>query len=187
MAFVKGIAILFSIYRTANAQCKWDSFYPGGSSTLDLSCAVGKELTTTDSEGHTYLFTICKNGESCSGQNVMVEQKNANGDCWTLGKWDSSIQPTYSLANGGMFTFEFANGDNDCGDPARTWVPTFRCDSSEFVIDQVTEISGTCRYEVEIHTKYACADNTECSGAPSNLEDALDGLSGGWIFIIIFV
>ena len=133
---------------------------------MDLSCAVGRKLTTTDTDGHTYTFTICSNGDTCSGQNVMVDQSKDN-QCYNLGRWDSSIQPTFDLNNGGMFTFEYANGDNDCGDPARTWVPTFRCDSAEFAIDQVTEIPGTCRYSVEIHTKVCSLYTMHCNSEPN--------------------
>merc|ERR1712130_142123 len=89
--------------------------------------------------------------------------------------------------SGGMWYFEYANGEDDCG---RTWIPTFLCDQTvnDFQMGTVSEI-GMCRYQVEIRTKYACKDNTECSGAPQSGGGGAEesGLSTGWIFIIILI
>ena len=56
----------------------------------------------------------------------MVAQTTADGlSCFILGRWDQSTQPQYSSDSGGTWAFSYANGDTDCGNPSRTWAPTF--------------------------------------------------------------
>ena len=63
----------------------------------------------------------------------------------------------------------------------RTWAPNFVCDqSTELSYGTVVELFGSCRYTLDIRTKYACP-GAVCEADSSN------GLSGGWIFIIIFL
>eukprot|EP01084_Bolivina_argentea_P275274 469419_1 len=157
MATLQFFLFAYFLYEVANSQCNWNVSVPGGQSyTLDLSCAVGKELITTDQDGsHNFLYSICSNGETCNGYPVMTKQTSPEdpNTCYVIGTWDQNIQPIYQSENGGRWIFEYANGDTDCGNPARTWAPTFQCDSAEWDIDAVQEVPNSCYYTVTVHTK----------------------------------
>jgi len=182
------IFCLICIGITVNSQCKWtvSGLIGGPDVTLDLSCARGRRLELVDSSQHDYYYAICQNGHNCDGVSVMVEQIVSNGgteDCYNLATWDASVTPSYSGNSGGQWVFNYPTGDTDCGNPARTWVPTFVCDENiDFAFDSVSETY--CTYYATIRTKYACTGNTECSqSANSILGD--NKLSDGWIFIIV--
>ena len=106
------------------------------------------------------------------------------------GKWDETITPSFSSENNGKWEFTYDNGEDDCGNPQRTWVPTFQCEEgTEWREDQAAE-TGTCRYEATIYTKYACLGHDYCQGGGGgggNGDNDNDGLSGGWIFIICLI
>ena len=126
---------------------------------------------------------------------MMVNQVDDTNQelCYGVGNWDPETTPTYnSDENSWSFVYQ---GDNDCGNPSRLWQPKFICDTSVdgFTGDTVQE-SGNCVFSVNIQTKYACVDG--CSGGggggggggdDGGSTQELDGLSGGWIFIICFV
>eukprot|EP01084_Bolivina_argentea_P169998 294608_1 len=133
MAILQFFLFAYFLHEVVNSACKWSVMVPGGAEfTLDLSCAAGKELTTTDQDGsHNFLYSICSNGETCNGSPVMTKETLLvdPNTCYVIGRWDQNIQPVYGSENGGRWIFEYANGANDCGNPARTWAPTFQCDS----------------------------------------------------------
>eukprot|EP00484_Ammonia_sp_Unknown_P017113 CAMPEP_0197026742 /NCGR_PEP_ID=MMETSP1384-20130603/6769_1 /TAXON_ID=29189 /ORGANISM="Ammonia sp." /LENGTH=266 /DNA_ID=CAMNT_0042455463 /DNA_START=90 /DNA_END=890 /DNA_ORIENTATION=+ len=188
---LSSLLVLICVLSAVHGQCKWDVILIGAHHTLDLTCAEGKELTTQDTSGHSYQFTLCANSASCNGEDVMVSQSGEAG-CFILGRWDTDVEPEWSSASGGSFTFKYQNGDTDCGNPARTWAPTFVCqEGTEWEVGTVNEVTGSCFYTTTIYTKYACDGNTECShsggGGDSGSDSAETGLSGGWIFIIILL
>ena len=77
--------------------------------------------------------------------------------CWVLGRYDSSIIPSYSTDSNESWTFEYMNGATDCGNPARTWMITFQCQKGvKYKTSTVTE-PGTCLYDATIYTEYACS------------------------------
>jgi len=185
---MSALRLLFAyrLLSSAYAQCRWTvDDGSGGSVTLDLSGLSGKTLHASDTEdgGHDYAWSVCTNSQSCDGDTVMVAQRPSSGSddaCYILGRWDASIEPTYD-ASAQTFAFKYDNGATDCGFPARTWAPTMKCQcGTSASLASVKELPGSCYYEVEIGTKYACT-----GGCPD--DDSLDGLSGGWIFIIILV
>eukprot|EP01084_Bolivina_argentea_P301767 520697_1 len=150
------------LFLRVSSQCKWTVFDDdtGQNVVLDLSPLNHKTFDITDAEQHHYYYSVCQNSESCNGNSVMTKQTNNYGnDCYILGRWNSSIQPTYQSINGGTWTFIYLNGESDCGNPVRAWSPTFVCaPDSNYNITNVTEVPGTCFYQVLIQTKLACAD-----------------------------
>eukprot|EP01084_Bolivina_argentea_P238264 400293_1 len=183
----------YALLTIAYSQCgPWTVTNPedGSQVTLDLTCLQGHtfDAVDTDSEPHHYHYSVCSNGQSCKGDGVMVQQTvpSDTATCYIIGRWDSNKEPEFENINGGTWTFVYDNGDDDCGNPARTWSPKYVCDAStNYEIGNVNEIPnpGSCFYEVEIKTKYACTGQT----FPCFEEDGSSGLSGGWLFIIIFV
>jgi len=125
---------------------------------------------------HDYTWSLCSNDvkkTGCDTDGVMVAQTSRTyaDECHVLGRWDESIKPTYTElydANGddvGTWAFRYDNGDSDCGNPARTWAPTFVCDpTAELEFGTVSEIPGSCLYEMTLRTKYACANAPTCGG-----------------------
>lgn len=114
---------------------------------------------------------------------AQTSRTDANA-CYVLGRWDQTITPTYSDLEGGTWTFRYDNGADDCGNPARTWAPTFVCAPGvEADYQTVSEIPGSCFYELTVRTQYACTGQSYA--CPDS--DANSGLSGGWIFIIILL
>jgi len=175
----------YGLLSTTYAQCKWTvDDGNGGTVTLDLSPLSGKTIHASDTEdgGHDYAWSVCTNSQSCDGDTVMVAQRPASSSddaCYILGRWDASIEPTYD-ASAGTFAFKYDNGATDCGFPARTWAPTLKCQcgTAASFTGGVKELPGSCYYEVEIGSKYACN-----GGCP----DEESGLSGGWVFVIILI
>jgi len=183
MATLVTAAILTLTLYDVSSACSWTvTDDTGNQVTLDLSCLNQQSLTTTDGD-HSYEWSVCTDGQSCSGQNVMVSQFTADGaQCYVLGMWDQTLSPQYNSDNGGTWEFTYANG-GDCDGNIRTWTPTFVCDqSSEHSIDAVQEQGNSCIYTVNVRTKYACLGQSySCS------DSAGSGLSGGWVFIIILL
>lgn len=105
---------------------------------------------------------------------IMVRQEyadqNVSNGCWPIGRWDPNIRPTLDTTLGNdAWTFIYNNGDDDCGNPRRTWIPTFICDETEnAVMGEITETPpGSCTYLVIIRTRYACANfTTTTTSAP---------------------
>lgn len=128
--------------------------------TLDLHCLSGSSIDAQDNEEppHDYLWSFCENGIRCKDDAVMVAQKSRTDNaCYVLGRWDKSIAPTYSDLEGGTWTFRYDNGAEDCGNPARTWAPTFVCAPGVVAqYETVSEIPGSCFYELTVRTQYAC-------------------------------
>eukprot|EP01084_Bolivina_argentea_P155691 271319_1 len=157
----------------ASSQCgNWTVINPDDGSlvTLDLSPLNGitLDIVDTDPEPHHYIYSICQNNQHCEGNNVMVKQTVPSdpNTCYIPGRWDKTKQPEYQNINDGAWTFVYDNGDNDCGNPARTWSPTFVCTPGVIAIaGNVDEIPNSCFYEVEIKTKFACADWTTTTTA----------------------
>ena len=68
-------------------------------------------LSTMDTAGNEYYYSVCRNGEECQGETIMANQLSEDGDiCYVLGRWDASISPDYSSENGGTFSFMYENG-----------------------------------------------------------------------------
>eukprot|EP01084_Bolivina_argentea_P270905 460762_1 len=89
----------------------------------------------------------------------MTKEASVNdpSTCYILGRWDSTKEPAYDNINGGTWTFEYNNGDDDCGNPARTWSPMFVCAPGvKYQVGYVDEIPNSCFYEVVIKTQFAC-------------------------------
>jgi len=158
--------------------------------TLDLSCLSGKVLEASQSDDNgnivtDYSFSICDNSLSCDNGNVMAAQypKDLAPRCFNVGIYDPSVNPKYSDISGGQWSFTYIGDPTDCPQPGREWIPSFICDSTtEYQIGAVTEIQK-CNYAVSIRTKFACVDkHYEC-----NDDQSSSTLSGGWIFIIIFL
>eukprot|EP01083_Nonionella_stella_P028025 77164_1 len=182
MAICTLLLLSAHLLQIAHGQCSWTV----DGNTLDLGkCLAGETITAKDPGDHHYSWSICRNGETCKQQDIMVVQR-AGDLCYILGQWDAAIQPKYEATNGGTWTFIYDNGDTDCGSPARTWSPKLVCTpGTHWESGIVNEATGSCYYEVEIKTQYACAasQNTGCVSAASSDSS----LSGGWIFIIILL
>ena len=140
-----------------NSQCSWTATDNNGDiQTLDLSC-LQKEgaLKTQDAEAHDYEFSVCANALSCKDDQVMVSQEGtggAAGQCFIIGRFEASFQPTVTDELGGSWSFSYPNGDDDCSN-TRTWNPVFKCDDAvEHQVGQVTE-SDSCIYDVVIYTR----------------------------------
>lgn len=185
MSFICALTALSSLIIGVHSACSWSvPTGAGGTATLDLSCLNLESLSTTDNSGHSYEWSVCTDDKSCDGSAAMVAQSNSDGsNCYILGRWDATILPQYSDQNGGTWEFQYANGDDDCGSPARTWAPKFICDPNvETEVDAVRETGNSCYYTVNIATKYACtATPISCA------TDASGALSGGSVFLIILV
>ena len=124
-------------------------------------------MTGVDNEDHNFTFSICNNDQICQNEPVMVSAIDVRDPdfCYIIARWDDSIQPQYntSIINTDQWTFTYQNGDADCGPPTpRTWIPTFICSNSETMMGEVTEVGGlgSCIYEVDIFTRYACSNYT---------------------------
>jgi len=179
------LALFVLLVSNAQAQCSWSiTDENNNQQNLDLSCLKSRMLNTGDETNHNYAWSVCTNGNSCNGDQVMVAQTGEAGDCFILGRWDQTISPSYTSIGGGTWSFQYDNGDTDCGNPARTWAPTFICDrSTEYQVSDATEVPNSCFYEVTVRTRYACGGGPfTCSG-----DDDASGLSGGWVFIIILL
>ena len=71
----------------------------------------GVEISMYDDTDHTYLYTVCANGENCEGESVMAQQINSIDDCWNIGMWmNGSIAPSFSSENNGKWEFIYNNG-----------------------------------------------------------------------------
>ena len=117
----------------------------------------------------------------------MTKQTHNNDDnvCYEIARWNEAFNPQYDDVNK-QWLFSYPNGGNcdSTGEP-RSWAPTFICDeTTELSYGQVVEVSGICRYEIDIMTKYACL-GAVCDHNSSKSDD--EELSGGWIFIIMLL
>eukprot|EP00485_Elphidium_margaritaceum_P010992 CAMPEP_0202698586 /NCGR_PEP_ID=MMETSP1385-20130828/11863_1 /ASSEMBLY_ACC=CAM_ASM_000861 /TAXON_ID=933848 /ORGANISM="Elphidium margaritaceum" /LENGTH=316 /DNA_ID=CAMNT_0049355339 /DNA_START=29 /DNA_END=976 /DNA_ORIENTATION=- len=164
------VLIIFCVaWVTISQSCSWTVTHDGAIKTLDLTPLQGLMLNTTDVSSHYYSFTPCENGVLCRGESVMTCQVTPDGRENIIGRWDTSISPAFADLGWGpqWWTFEYNNGDTDCGQPARNWVPTFECNESEkYVLGQVVERSGSCYYQITIETMFACDNYTTTTPVP---------------------
>eukprot|EP00483_Globobulimina_turgida_P007467 UN07481 len=171
---------LYFVFTVVYSQCKWQF----GSRTLDLSCLAGRVIKAMDDTAHEYTYSICSNDAgSCISDSLMCKQVAVSDPslCYEIGRWNPGLNPSYDegTGTGGRWTFEYQNGGQCNPSLDRSWVPTFKCNpNEEFRWGQVEEMFGSCRYTLEIETKYACEGASGCGSDSS-------GLSGGWIFILI--
>ena len=78
------------------------------------------------------MISICTNGEVCAAEQGMVtciENHPSSGCQHINARWDSSIKPQHSSADGGTWTFLYNNGDEYAGG----FAPTFICDENRCV------------------------------------------------------
>eukprot|EP00484_Ammonia_sp_Unknown_P001567 CAMPEP_0197021690 /NCGR_PEP_ID=MMETSP1384-20130603/2635_1 /TAXON_ID=29189 /ORGANISM="Ammonia sp." /LENGTH=313 /DNA_ID=CAMNT_0042449577 /DNA_START=17 /DNA_END=958 /DNA_ORIENTATION=- len=151
----------------AAQNCTWTLNLIGTTRTLDLRPLQNIALNTTDGISHEYVFTVCENGVQCGsgGDSVMTCQQSE----YILGRWDASVLPSWSSENGGTWSFAYRNGDTDCGNPARTWAPTFVCNEHvHHSIGEVSEVAGSCYYRVTIETMFACPNFTTTTQEPDD-------------------
>eukprot|EP01083_Nonionella_stella_P201699 737642_1 len=163
---IVSLILCYYLLSIAYGDCQWAvKAATGGTVTLDLSCIEEEHKTihikgTGQDSHHDYYWSMCSNSQQCNGDNVMVRQI-VDGDsshCYVLGRYDGKIKPT--TPNGDTWQFVYANGQNDCGHPARTWAPTFICNpDEEWKVGNVNEELNTCYYTIIINTKYACSNN----------------------------
>jgi preprotein translocase subunit SecG len=192
--------LLFYHQQVTNAKA---CAYTASGNTITLDPIKNKGIINfLGDNGYYFNLTACDNGCSgCSsaGGDVMATQSQKNvaapGSCQNyIGKYDDSVQPTYSTNNGGSFTFTYTNGQSasGCGAQGNRWlILKFICGSTD--VDQagmtVTE-PATCQYEMTVPTRCACSNNP-CSGSSggggSSSSSSDGGLSGGWVFIIILI
>eukprot|EP01083_Nonionella_stella_P227810 807914_1 len=152
--------ILFVMYFVftyiAYSQCKWQF----GSNTLDLSCLAGRTIKAEDEQDHEYTYSICKNGAgTCSGGDALMCKQVAKSDanlCYEIGRWNAALSPTYNEAND-EWQFEYQNGGQCNPSLDRSWSPAFICNPDvELEWGDVTELFGSCNYELTLETRYAC-------------------------------
>eukprot|EP01084_Bolivina_argentea_P039674 73315_1 len=155
------IVICLLVLRVSS-QCRWTAIDPDNDQkvVLDLTPLANITLDILDVVGHHYHYSICRNNVTCRGQRVMTGQTQPSDPtaCYIIGRWNSTIQPSYESMDGAMWKFRYNNGDTDCGNPARTWVPVFICNpATKYSVGNVEEPTS-CVYEVLIETEYACTD-----------------------------
>ena len=146
---------------TQGEKCAWSV----GSNEFYLSCAAGKKLDVKQPvEGREYEMSICENQVGCFSfdqhktlYGVATWEDNI-GDCLVLGTFNSTIQPTFSNANNGSWTFTYPQS------AYLSWKPTFQCDPYED-LKMVNVKNDPVNDDITIATvltKYACVGNTDC-------------------------
>eukprot|EP01084_Bolivina_argentea_P258558 435948_1 len=169
MSFVT-FGVFTVLIAVASSQCgPWTVTNPddGSQVTLDLGPLNGVIMNLTDGEDHNITYSVCRNDELCNGEKAMVRQVPVDDPryCFILGRWDYSINPEFENINGGTWTFVYDNGDDECGNPVRTWSPLYVCTPGvKYRAGNVTEIAS-CYYEVTIETEFACQNWTTTTTA----------------------
>eukprot|EP01084_Bolivina_argentea_P313481 542867_1 len=197
MTLFCSILTCHSLSEVYNSQCgPWIATNPddGSEVVLDLSCLSSHTTNTTANwtgwgpwanfTTAYYLWSICGNREFCDGENVMMTQTIGAGsdmeNCAVVARWNSTEAPQFDSDNGGTWTFLYVNGDEDCGNPRRKLNSRFVCSpGTEYYVDGFGELGqGSCFYQIEVKTQYACIDSTYTCVANNHK---------GWLNIILVV
>eukprot|EP01084_Bolivina_argentea_P308429 533336_1 len=161
------LIVLSLLAYKVSSQCKWQF----GSNVLDLTPLQNVTVEAEDDQGHTYFYSICRNeAGSCNDGDPLMTRQIANSDaglCYEIGRWNPDIRPTYDEY---YFAWEFEyNGGLCIPSLNRSWAPTFICNPNvELLWGTVTELFGSCRYQLQLQTRYACSDWTTTTEAPND-------------------
>jgi len=155
--------------------------------TLDLTGLSNKIIVGTDGT-YIYNYTTCRNDVKCSnfGVSSMVAQMTINDHsiCNTyLATYSAMDLPSY---DGFEWTFKLSSGQTSSGClTGRKLNIYFVCndESNPFANVRVTT-TQSCTYAMSIDTCLACGKSACVISLP---DDSDNGLSGGWVFIIILL
>ena len=157
--------------------------------TLDLSAFSCSTLDHQQGAYH-FLFTPCGDRDSCTSNSetitgMMVQSDPDEGFCARIAGWDDfETQPTYNDDKKEWLLY-YENGDSCFGAP-RTFTTVWRCRSSENRVHiETVEEPVACNYVMILYTKYACPGHQYSKSVCLTQNNS--SLSGGWIFIIIFI
>lgn len=156
-------------------------------SGLTLPSSATSDYSVKDASGYEYLFNVCgivTQEPQCRAQKGLICQYRPSDHSLVavVARWDDTV--TWQLEQKTVVGLT-ANGDN-CYPytTPRTSRLIFVCDPSASVpVFQLTEPSGNvCEYDLTVQTRSACG-----SSPGSDAASAASSLSGGWIFIIVFL
>eukprot|EP01084_Bolivina_argentea_P032890 60884_1 len=152
------LTLLVLLAHKVSSQCTWTV----DDKTLNLSPLQGVEVEAFDNQDHIYTYTICENqaGQCSARDPLMCKQVAANDPslCYEIGRWEADIMPTYNMIDEkDVWTFKYSNGGQCNPSLDRSWSPAFICNPDvELEWGDVTELFGSCNYELTLETRYAC-------------------------------
>ena len=176
--------ILLSLIYCVFSACQWDDINLGALSRSTIQC-------TFNGNQYEMMFSPCRDDISCNiGSKFMAVQDDLEDNtCFAyLASWDEGVSPQKSDYNGmDMYTFAYDNGQADGGCPDGRFLDAeFVCDPDANPYDtqrtDCGEEAQNCHYYIRVYTRSACP-----GGGGGDDSSSSDGLSGGWVFIIIFI
>eukprot|EP00486_Rosalina_sp_Unknown_P006564 CAMPEP_0201569996 /NCGR_PEP_ID=MMETSP0190_2-20130828/12025_1 /ASSEMBLY_ACC=CAM_ASM_000263 /TAXON_ID=37353 /ORGANISM="Rosalina sp." /LENGTH=280 /DNA_ID=CAMNT_0047993021 /DNA_START=31 /DNA_END=873 /DNA_ORIENTATION=+ len=190
------LVVLQLIFQLSFSQnCVYTDSTTGRKFYLDAlaHASIKYQNTDTENDGHYYTLTPCRNAavecpNSGGGTDTSMVSQTMQNDasiCTVIANYDSTISPRFSDEDSeGVWDFTFQNGDkcdeNDPDSNSRELFLTFLCNEGAGdynVVEAGETYKGSCSYEIQIETKWACPDQVYTEDTTS--------LSGGWIFLII--
>ena len=192
---------------TCNTSCEWTV---SGYGKVDLSLLSNYKIIQPRDGADQYqlFFTPCGNGVLCETNSMSAaglaaqmfsEDNSCNG---VISKWNNgATKPHHEINENGehQIVFDYPKVDNifsaGCGgeEGGRYGEFIFICDENVETYSDVQfwqdDHSGDdpCYYHTILRTKYACCIECGGGGDDGNDDELNDGLSGGWIFIIILI